>query len=192
MIPYCILVIEDENDRAFMTELYLDYQKLMYSQIQRITKNEYDTEDVLQSVLEKLIDKIPTLKGLTRTRKINYIISACKFTAYNFGRDRHADMEIPLFEGTDLPDYNNDRYEMELRIIKEEELRALAQIWDDLDPRTQSLLEGYYLLEKPMSELAEDLGIAASSVRMALTRARRKVLELLSKDLDKETTTGAH
>ena len=31
MIPYYILAIEDETDRAYMTALFFQYQKLMYS-----------------------------------------------------------------------------------------------------------------------------------------------------------------
>ena len=30
MIPYCILVIEDDDDRAFMEQLFVDYHRLMY------------------------------------------------------------------------------------------------------------------------------------------------------------------
>lgn len=33
MIPYYILAIEDETDRAYMTALFFQYQKLMYSTI---------------------------------------------------------------------------------------------------------------------------------------------------------------
>ena len=29
MIPYCILVIEDDDDRAFMEQLFVDYHRLM-------------------------------------------------------------------------------------------------------------------------------------------------------------------
>lgn len=35
MIPYYILAIEDETDRAYMTALFFQYQKLMYSTIQK-------------------------------------------------------------------------------------------------------------------------------------------------------------
>lgn len=37
MIPYYILAIEDETDRAHMTALFFQYQKLMYSTIQKVT-----------------------------------------------------------------------------------------------------------------------------------------------------------
>lgn len=38
MIPYCILVIEDDDDREFMTLLYIRYQRLLYKEIYEILK----------------------------------------------------------------------------------------------------------------------------------------------------------
>lgn len=81
MIPYLTLTIEDDDDREFMSALYINYQRLMYSEIKKIVKNVQDAEDVMQTVLEKLIDKIPLLRSQKQNQLINYIFSACKFTA---------------------------------------------------------------------------------------------------------------
>ena len=39
MIPYLILAIEDDDDRAFMTNLYMKYHLLLYKEILEITHN---------------------------------------------------------------------------------------------------------------------------------------------------------
>ena len=46
MIPYCILAIENDDDREFMSSLYIDYKQLMYSEIRKIIKKDCDAEDV--------------------------------------------------------------------------------------------------------------------------------------------------
>ena len=33
MIPYCILVIEDDDDRTFMEQLFVDYHRLIYHEL---------------------------------------------------------------------------------------------------------------------------------------------------------------
>ena len=43
MLPLMIAAIEDEDDKAFMTWLYLQYRRLIYSEIQKITDD--DVED---------------------------------------------------------------------------------------------------------------------------------------------------
>ena len=48
MIPYLILAIEDDDDRAFMTNLYMKYHLLLYKEILEITHNRWDTEDLMQ------------------------------------------------------------------------------------------------------------------------------------------------
>ena len=39
MIPFCILVIEDDDDREFMAALFIHYQRLLYKEINDILKN---------------------------------------------------------------------------------------------------------------------------------------------------------
>lgn len=58
MIPYYILAIEDETDRAYMTALFFQYQKLMYSTIQKVTNDHWLIDDIFQTSFEHLIGKI--------------------------------------------------------------------------------------------------------------------------------------
>ena len=55
MIPYYILAIEDETDRAYMTALFFQYQKLMYSTIQKVTNDHWLIDDIFQTSFEHLI-----------------------------------------------------------------------------------------------------------------------------------------
>jgi len=182
MIPYCILAIENDDDREFMTQLYLDYNRLMYREINKIIDRKQDQEDVMQSVLEKLIDKISLLRSRTRNQLVNYIISACKFTSFNFLRDNDSKRETVYEDDLTLPDATYSERDIELRMIEDEALETLRRVLPQLDLRTQCLLEGYYILEKPIAELAAELNIKPSSVRMSLTRARKKALDLLQKE----------
>ncbi len=182
MIPYCILAIEDESDRAFMTELYENYHRLMYSEIYKVLHDPWDTDDILQVVLEKLIDKIPLLRSRNRNQLVNYIISACKYKAYNHLRSQARSKSVPFEDYLDTPDTEYGGHQLELHIIREEELNSLARIWPLLDIRTQCLLNGYYILEKSMDELGRELGIRPGSVRMALSRARKKAFDLLKEE----------
>lgn len=186
MIPYCILVIEDDDDREFMASLYQRYNRLMYSTVRKIVKDPFDTEDVVQTALVKLIDKIDQLRTRSHDQLVNYIFSTSKNTALDFINRSRPGNEVSLEEYPELPDPNvepshNER-NVELRLIKGEELEMLCQALPQLDARNRCLLEGYYFLDKSMAELGQELGIKPSSVRMALARARRKAFELLQND----------
>lgn len=186
MIPYCILAIEDPSDREFMTELFLHYQKLMYATIQKITQDHWLIDDIFQSTLERLIDKITLLRTFDRDRLINYIIVSCRNNAYTIfqNQNRHFMEDIEDFIGeasisqsiSDVEDY----------VIMQSQLEALQSIWPRLDMRSQYILEAKYILEKSDKEIADELHIKPQSVRMALTRARKNAIELLRKMVPSE------
>ena len=50
MLPICILSIEDESDREFMTRVYTRYQWLMYDTIKQVIGDHWSAEDVVQNL----------------------------------------------------------------------------------------------------------------------------------------------
>ena len=129
MIPYCILVIEDDDDRAFMEQLFVDYHRLMYHEIFKLVHNQWAAEDVMQSTLVRLIDKIPELRSKDRNHLVNYIITASKNQSRNYLRDsgRHSTSDLQEFMEYEDPDMDGGA--IELQIIKKEDLEKLAHIW---------------------------------------------------------------
>ena len=186
MIPVCILIIEDEDDRAFMEELYICYHRLIYSTIKNIVSDQWAIEDIMQSALVKLIDKIPLLRARATTQRINYIITTAKNTALDYVRknSRYAP-DMSLDEDFDLEFNSSSAHEIEDMILKQEAFDALARVWEHLDVRSKYLLEGYYILEKTTPQLAKELGLKPESVRMALSRARKQAYGLIESKLIK-------
>ena len=195
MIPYCILVIEDDDDRTFMEQLFVDYHRLMYHEIFKLVHDQWVAEDVMQSTLVRLIDKIPELRlkdhgfrvapsavrasPLWGCPLVNYIITASKNQARNYLRDSGHHSASDLQEFMEYEDPNMDGGAIELQIIKKEDLEELAHIWTQLDERTRYLLEGHYILNLPAAEMARELNVKPASLRMALTRARKTAYQLL-------------
>ena len=153
MIPYCILVIEDDDDRTFMEQLFVDYHRLMYHEIFKLVHDQWAAEDVMQSTLVRLIDKIPELRLKDRGHLVNYIITASKNQARNYLRDSGHHSASDLQEFMEYEDPNMDGGAIELQIIKKEDL--------------------------PAAEMARELNVKPASLRMALTRARKTAYQLL-------------
>lgn len=179
MIPICILAIEDESDREFMTMVYTRYRWLIYDTVKQVVGDHWSTEDAAQITLVKLIDKLEKLKSLNETQMINYIITACKHTAYNEIRYRTRHPVFSIDEERDTSSGEYDSNDIEAKLIHEDELRRMANIWDKLDERSRFVLEARYILEKTDAEIAESLEIKPGSVRMLLTRARKKAFDLM-------------
>ena len=169
MLPI-ILAIENDDDREFMSWLYVQYQRLLYSEIVRIVKNSDEAQDLLHDVIEKLIDRVTFLRTLERRNLVNYIITAAKHTAYNFCRDRKKEFDL----GEDQESLADPALLPEDNLILKERLFCLAEVWHTLDEKTQYLLQAKYILNMSGNEIAAELGMPPDNVRMAVVRAKRK------------------
>ena len=98
MIPFCILAIENDDDREFMAELFLRYQRLLYNEIYEILNNPWNTEDILQATLVKLIDKIPELRKKEETKLVSYMVVAARNNTYNFLRAQKKSAQVSFEE----------------------------------------------------------------------------------------------
>ena len=169
MIPIIILTIEDPDDSKFMEELYISYRWLMYSQITKLVPDPWTAEDILQTALAKLIDKITLLKKLNKTDKINYIITTSRRSAINWMRKNK---RVEYVDIDSLAVFEDQSDTPEVWVLTKERLENTYKAWQVLDEKSKTILTWKYQLELTDAEIAEEMGIKPSSVRMALTRAR--------------------
>ena len=179
MIPYIILAIENDDDRAFAEQLYTTYRKLMISEIRKLLSNSWDVDDVLQTVVEKLIDKLALLRTLSRTHLINYIITACRNTAISLLREQGRHQSYSFDDVFDIDIVHSASSSVEDQVLLQIDEETAYKVWKQLSPNVQSLLSAKYILEQSDEEIASTLGIKPGSVRMALTRARREFRDRL-------------
>jgi len=186
MIYACILAIEDESDREFMEGLFVQYERLMYSEIRKILKNAQDIEDVFQISLEKMIDKLQILRSRSRDQRVNYIISICKNTAISHLRSQNRAHNYMLDENWDSFHDEESVFQVEEIILTRIDTETLKKNWHRLDERSRLLLEDRYILEMTDEELAEEFHMKPSSVRMALSRARQNAYRILKNKIEAE------
>ena len=181
MIPFCILAIENDDDREFMAELFLRYQRLLYNEIYEILKNLWNTEDVLQATLVKLIDKISELRKKEEAKLVSYMVVAARNNTYNFLRAQKKSAQVSFEEYSGQENSASADRQIESGMIAKEEIEEMVRRWSQLDERSKHLLEGKYILGKSDEALAEELSINPASVRMALTRARQNAYQIITK-----------
>lgn len=173
IMPTVILAIENEDDRAYMQELFAQYHRLMYHEIVKILRNCWDAEDVMQDAVEKLIDKLALLRGLSEKKRINYIITVSKNKAISHLRKVGREKTYYVADWNETETAIGGGEDPEERILRQEEIEALAAVWEELDLRDQYVLAGRYILEDSYEEMAKELGVQPASVRTFVTRAKR-------------------
>lgn len=184
MIAMLLTQVDEPSDREFLTEMFYNFSRLMFSTAGNFVENTFEKEDIVQEALVRLIAKVDTLRTLQRNALASYIVVTVKHTAINHLRKRNkADKRIlDIYDGIpdDIPDESSE--DMDDRVILNDNLGKLSKVWPELSEADRFLLEGKYICGYTDAELADTLGCKESSVRMKLTRARRHALNLLTKE----------
>lgn len=178
MIPVVILAIENDFDREFMTNLYFDYSRLIVFEINSIIEKTDSTEDLVQETLVRLIDKVDLLETLDQRRLVAYIAETAKNVARNHLR-KNRNTVVSIEDFSSLPDIGES---VEDQVISGLNMKAIERIWQELPEEVRALFRMKYFLKMSDEEIARNLHIKPDSVRMKISRARRRVLGMLEKD----------
>lgn len=180
MLSFVLPMLATVEDRDFVTAIYGEFRTLMLATARRYVPDRGAAEDVVQDSLVKLIRHADLLQRMNRCTLASYIVSTVRNTAIDRLRGDAAERRylLPL-ELEKLCLTPSPEESVEETAQKREDLERMRTVWPRLEEEQRLLLEGKYLLDQTDTELASRLGCKQDSVRMKLTRARRRVLELL-------------
>ena len=179
LLPLVISAIEDDDQRSFMEQVYIDHQLAMYRTALRITGNRTDTEDIVQTACLKLCNKIPLLMGLECCNLEPYIVITVRNTAIDFLRQRRRRDELLWAE----EDYADSLLEIdpavEDRLLIEAGEGKLSLAIRKLSEKDRNLLERKYILLQEDTEIALALGVRINTLISSLSRVRKRLAKLL-------------
>lgn len=177
-------MINDVDDRAFMQEVYQQNERLMYAIALKYASNTQDCEDIVHDTVERLCKNIIKIKGLSNSALRAYVVYAVRNTAINF-RKHQATINRHIQQLSD-DDLSSEYDQPESIIERIEDLKekrtSLTKVWMQLTDAEQELLYRKYVLEQTTEELAGIFQCSRDSIRMRLSRVRRKSLRLMKGD----------
>lgn len=177
-------MINDVDDRAFMQEVYQQNERLMYAIALKYASNTQDCEDIVHDTVERLCKNIIKIKGLSNSALRAYVVYAVRNTAINFRKHQATiNRHIQQLSGDD----SNSEYDQPESIIEriedlQEKRTRLTKVWTQLTDAEQELLYRKYVLDQTTEELAGIFQCSRDSIRMRLSRVRRKSLRLMKGD----------
>ena len=187
-------MINDVDDRAFMQEVYQQNERLMYAIALKYASNTQDCEDIVHDTVERLCKNIIKIKGLSNSALRAYVVYAVRNTAINFRKHQSTiNRHIQQLSGDD----SNSEYDQPESIIEriedlQEKRTRLTKVWMQLTDAEQELLYRKYVLDQTTEELSGIFQCSRDSIRMRLSRARRKSLRLMKGEgTNDETRTTA-
>lgn len=175
---FFLSLVEDEDDAAFMTALYQAHYRLMYAQALRVLRNPEDAQDAVSQAVIRLIKKIHLLRGLSCNKQEAYLVITVRNTAINFYHRRRARAE--RMDGRPLEGVA-ERQELgpEARAVDAAGVERVKEAIRMLPPREKDALMMRYFQQLSDLEIAGALGIAPVSARALISRARKRLRNLL-------------
>lgn len=181
MLIFSALESLSPDDQEYMLKIYEQFKRLMFNVAYKYTSNPHMAEDLVQDSLAKLIPRVSKLRELDGCALSAYVVYTVRNTAKNYLR--HQAVESQYIIQSELEDYcdsvcDTDPTPEELLLISERK-EDFFRVWDRLSDEDKDILRGKYILELSDKELAKQLSCKPGSIRMKLTRARRRALNLL-------------
>lgn len=174
MIPYVILTIESEDDRAYMTLIYQRHRALMLKTAWEFTRDVADVEDIVSDSCVALINNLEKLRELEAHYQRKYIAITVRNKALDLCKRRQRENALHQ-EDESLLARTPDPESVEKKVLLLEELRQVQKLLHTLPEREQDVLRLKYHHGMKHKEIAELLGITEATVSTHLSRARSRL-----------------
>ena len=179
-IPVAILSIGNEDDRAFMVRLYVDYRWLMYKVALSVVREPQLAEDMVSQTLCEMIVNLEKIRAVDCCKLRGYIVSFVRNVSVDFVRKRDRQGKYFFLTGEEAEVAAEDSVDENL--IRMAEIDALKRGLARLSENDRLLLTMKYFDGLSDEEIAARLGVAKASVRTYLMRARNRLCQRLKED----------
>ncbi len=182
-IYLAIMNCDSEEERSFLTALYLSYRKELFTYAVRICSSQTNAEDAVQNAFLSIIPKVSTLRAMQNDRLKAYLFVSVRNAVYKIhhSEEKTRRAEIDSMAGAAIEQTEDPLYEYD----SDELMQALPL----LSERDRTLLHMKYFLQLSDQEIAEQLQLKQDSVKVLISRARQRLMKTIregDQDHDRE------
>lgn len=170
--------IECPDDHDIILDFYTRYKMLLYNEAWKYFSKQEDVEDVVYESLARIIEHMEKFRSMTLPQRIQYGKVVVRNLSYVLLK-RSAYFTMVPFESTDVNLLIDESNTPDIVVARKIQIDQMRKVWAEIPTEDRMLLEQKYILDWPDRELASILGVQVQSVRMLLTRAKRRVMKQL-------------
>ena len=161
-----------------VTTLYETYKGLMLHTARKFTVVPEDIEEILQDSLIALMRNIDTISSLNRCKTAAYIVLSIKRTYYNrLNKDRQT-VSVP-FEEDAVQTVVGNISVRDMSLMDTDARLDIMYLMAALPENDRMVLEAWYLEGCSAEQLAAKMNCKPDSIRMVLSRVRKRAAKIL-------------
>lgn len=174
-MPHTVSGIADAQE--VMTLFTEKYKPLLYQRACSMANDNLCPEDLVQETLTKVWAKRDTFLPLSDPQRVSYCIRTMRNLVIN---ENKRGKIIEFVPDDDISEYLSTSPTPEEFLFRKFEREEFYAAMDKLDESSRMLLERKYFLKHTDEEISKDLNIKKDSVRMAFSRAKKKLKSILT------------
>ena len=140
---------------------------MVYRACWAATLDRESAKDLFQDIWLKVYLKLPTLKEIPKFPK--WLRTIANRTVIDYIRSREKEKIVCLSESLDFPQISDPTNRIEVR-----------KLLNSLSPKERYFFYLYYFEGLSIKEIAEELGLNLSTVKMTLHRGKQKLRRILN------------
>jgi len=180
MVLFVIDYIDNDSDKAFVENLYIEYMPFLRSRVYKYIKDINICNDIAHDCMVSMIKHLDTIKTLPEDKVIAYFSVSINNLVMNYLKRSSRQVETGICDLSD--NYNlSDDFSVEEEIERKYEYQTVYAGFDKLHERDKSIIIMKYDLELNDSQIADALNIKKDSVRMSVLRSVRKLKKQIKK-----------
>lgn len=172
------MVIENQDDRDFIADLYESKRKLWLKKAYALTQDMHTAEDMVSEAFIKLIDKIELLRSLDCYKVTAYVVITIENTCrtYLSRNSRIASNTDSL--GEDIIEKVKSDFSTEQTVLDRLDLEETIAAIKKLDSVERDFLIKYYFEGLDDKEIAKKTGMKYTAVRIYRFRLISKIRKI--------------
>lgn len=171
--------IDAAADRQTMTELYETYEQKMFGIANAILHNDWQAEDAVHEAFVRMVPYLSRCKDVNDEKTKILIVRVIKSAAIDIYRKNKRENTYILDSEEDWIEDKHNPVEVYLATLSAGEM--LKKIIGQLSSDDRKIIEMRCYDGMPVSDIGEILGISTDNVYKRLSRARKRVKEIIAK-----------
>ena len=173
---------EKENKVDTQAYEFVDqYERLMYKIALQYIDSQIECEDIVQDSLTNILKKFDTVMALNMNQRTAYVAAVVRNRSLNYLKRKQLEDKIFVASVDDESSCISNSTIQTARQMELYEVSVVREALDNLSCDDRYLIEGKYIIGLSDAELADELCCQPASIRMKLTKARRRLLAELER-----------
>ncbi len=175
-----LMLLETPEDKVEFQEIYeYTYRKLIYEGL-GILHSQIDAEEIVHDCFVKIAQDYPKYRGKSKDDMLGILHVMVRNAGINRIRQRERHKETLIEVDETLLGADNDPLE---EILTEETAGILERAMREMPDEDRDIFTLRYYYDMTYKDIGEKLGMKAKTVDMRLYRAKRKLRELIERDM---------